>query len=140
MNELQISEYMFGDEKISIWFNGVMSYDELPSTLEKGIYIVNTDPSTKPGSHWVVLANMNYDYIYYFDSLAKPPVAGIQSFLNKQNVTYKYSIKRLQSSNSDVCGDYCILFSYFISRGYNMEYFLSLFSFDTNHNDRCIEL
>ena len=138
MNENEIAHYLMSDEYTSMFFRGVMAYDKLPATnCVKGLYIVNTDSSTGPGKHWVCL--FVEDLCEYFDSLGNPPLE-VKSFIQKQQKPYIYSNIKLQGSNSDVCGDYCILFSYFRCRGYSMKHFVEMFTNDVDKNDNEIKL
>ena len=46
------------DEQLAPYFVEVFAADELPSSPRRDIpqaYIVNTDPRTKPGTHWIAL-------------------------------------------------------------------------------------
>lgn len=143
MNEIEIEQYMLNDKYISKYFRGVYSSDLIPTNLDKkGIYIINTDPSTLPGKHWVVLSKLSsYTYtVDYFDSYGEKPINEVQTALNISNLCCRYSIKRLQGSHSDVCGDYCVFYAYFVSRGYTMAQFLELFTSNTTNNDMLIRL
>ena len=51
-----------------------------------------------------------------------------------------YNSKRLQSIGSDVCGDYCVLFTFFRSRNYDLKWFVELFSSNTDRNDSLVKL
>ena len=137
MNEQQITEYLMSDEYTMKYFRGVMAYDELPIiNPPNGLYIVNTDISSGPGKHWVCI--FLGDNCEYFDSLGNPP-SELLYFIKKQGKVYVYSDKKLQGM-SDVCGDYCILFSYFRCRGVSMKNFVEMFTNDTIYNDTLVEL
>ena len=140
MNENQITTYMLGDEYISKYFVQVVSYDELPNKSEIPVlYVVNTDTSEGFGKHWVCVF-IQEDMIEYFDSLGKEPKE-LYKFLRNQNIPFKYSLKQIQQNYSDVCGDYCILYSYFRSRGYGIEWFLDLFDNQRlTENDILVEI
>lgn len=140
MNELQINNYLTADSFTHQKFRGVLSYDELCCTNseESGLYIVNLDVSTGPGSHWVCLY-LEPGTSEYFDSLGNKP-SKLEQFLLDRGCDYIYNSKKLQAENSDVCGDYCILFSFFRCRGFNFEEFLTLFSDDLILNDEMVKL
>ena len=139
MNGKEISEYLKCDKFTKTYFRGVLPYDKLKnSTLIKpGLYIVNTDVSTGPGLHWVCIMLQNE--IEYFDSLGNEPKE-VKPFLQHQNKPYTYSTKRIQGYDSDVCGDYCILFAYFRCRGMMLNEFVNLFTDDVLKNDVLVEL
>ena len=137
MNEIEIARYLMCDAYTSKYFKGVMAYNELPKHIAlDGLYIVNTDLSTGPGKHWVsVFIN---DRCEYFNSLGYPPME-LKYFLENQQKTYVYSNKRIQG-NGDVCGDYCILYSYFRCRGISMQDFVNKFTENIELNDILVEL
>lgn len=69
------------------------------------------------------------DIVYYFDSLAidPPPAEGIRIFLGKFDQIIRNTIP-FQGLGSDLCGQYCITFCYYISLGYTFNQFISLLS------------
>lgn len=142
MNEVELKEYLLGNRYTSKHFLGTMAYDELASTkLEKGFYIVNTGHSSTPGIHWVVILKLD-DIIEFFDSLANLPgyySPEIENYLIKNGPEYKLSLKRIQGE-SDLCGNYCILYSYLRCRELNMQEILDLFTDDLVRNDILVNL
>ena len=120
-------------------FKGVFPCDELPyeENLPLNI-IINTDPSYKPGQHWVCVSIQENGNGFYFDSFGLPPLkTEIIDFLN-----YK-CIKRwgrnkvaLQNVLSKTCGHYCVLWIIFRCQGLTNETFISQFKDDTLENDR----
>ena len=139
MNELELESYMINDVEIRKYFKGILARDEICRTLQKGIYIINTDFSYNPGKHWIAIHHTG-SKIIYFDSLAKPVMKNVIDVINYQNIPCQFSTKVLQSDTSNVCGDYCIMFCYFSSRGYSLSYFLSLFSNNQLENDKLVNL
>ena len=139
MNELEIDHYLSHDVYTKKYFRGVMAYDELPYTqkAKSGLYIVNTDISTGPGIHWVSI--LVGDICEYFDPLGNPPDK-CKPFIENQEKVYIYSDKKIQAPESDVCGDYCVLFSYYRCREMSMKSFIAMFTEDKTLNDVMIEL
>lgn len=95
-------------------FVGVFAIDQLnlvPVRKEMG-FILNTDPSTKKGSHWVAVYIVNNDSIEYYDSFGEDPprrfMKGIKKLIDKlkPEVYMKFKINRVidQRSNSGNCG------------------------------------
>ena len=139
MNELQIVNYLNSDRYTSKHFVGVFARDEIiKQILKPGLYVVNTDISSGPGIHWVCIY-VNSNQVDYFDSLGLPP-DNFLNFLRRQKKKYLYSTKQLQSTQSDVCGDYCILYAYFKCRGYSLLDFVNLFTNYVDYNDLMVEL
>ena len=56
MNTEQIEQLCRSDQVMSPKFGGGFSRDNLPDLAEDAkFYVCNTDPSSEPGDHWVVL-------------------------------------------------------------------------------------
>ena len=69
MNTEQIEQLCRSDQVLSPKFGGVFSRDNLPDLAEDAkFYVCNTDPSSEPGGHWVVL-HAAAESGKYFDSL-----------------------------------------------------------------------
>ena len=117
-------------------FQGVFPSDKLPKNPPKGFYIVNLDPSTKPGSHWVAIHIISHKKAEYFDSYAYPPfVPNLVKFLERFSCTY--NPMQLQNFQSDLCGEYCCFYVLHKSTGKTLKSLLKLFSAKTDIND-CI--
>jgi hypothetical protein len=111
-------------------FLGVFPSDLLPhSVTQPGTLIVNTDPQTKRGSHWLAVNFQPKSYSsYYFDSYGLAPyIPSIQEFLKRTCVLSEYNKTQLQGLSSTVCGKYCCLFALYTDRGYTPKHFVSLF-------------
>ena len=107
MNTLQLKRALERDTFTKKIFGGVFAADELPKTFDTFPYgfVANTDPSTEPGTHWVAFYFPSRDKGEFFDSYGYPPEHyGFESY--KIETWNKY---KLQSSWSNVCGQYCIL-------------------------------
>jgi hypothetical protein len=126
-----IEDVLSGDPRTKRNFRGVFPSDRLPNRPKRGIYIVNFDPSHKPGIHWVAINVLNSKRAEYFDSYAFPPsVADIINFLKAFKVV-ENSV-RLQNYQSDLCGEYCCLYALFTSITRNsVSKFASLFHHPT---------
>ena len=69
MNTKQIWQALTCNTKTEPYFDGVFSIDMLQKIKNKPkLIICNTDPSTKPGKHWVLFFFHN-DTVDFFDSL-----------------------------------------------------------------------
>ena len=93
-------------------FLGVFASNEIPSiklTEKPKCMIVNLDPSSKPGSHWIAFCVYKKEgkrFLEFFDSYGtKPPLSPVNSWWKMIHNPY-----RLQSPNSIVCGQYCLYF------------------------------
>ena len=133
MNTLQLKRALERDTFTKKIFGGVFAADELPKTFDTFPYgfVANTDPSTEPGTHWVAFYFPSHDKGEFFDSYGYPPEHyGLESYDIETWNKYK-----LQSSWSNVCGQYCIFYLYHKSRGYSMSKIVNLFTDSTSIND-----
>ena len=93
-------------------FLGCFPLDGLPSfptTFPKSM-IINTQPSSHPGEHWVALV-LTETKCYYFDSFALPTVPpNIDMYLNPYYRGITYLDIRIQDITSNYCGAYCVCF------------------------------
>ncbi len=129
MDSLQITQLLKSDPHVKPLFQGVFPVDKLPHAVPKpSCMVVNTGPSTLPGSHWVAIYITETE-AYYFDSYGKAPKnENIRKFLKKNSNTWYFSGKRLQGDLTTTCGQYCVLFLMHSCRGVPMQEFLDHFS------------
>lgn len=137
MNTVQLTVDMMNNKKIKRNFKGVFPADKLPKRLKKpAMLIANTDPSSKPGSHWVAFHIPVKGPIEFFDSTGRGPESDhFKSFLRKNGKKLLCNKNRLQSLFSTTCGNYCGVFLYLRSNNISFKKFLSLFSNDYSKND-----
>jgi len=112
----------------------VICRDELPNYFKLPIgLIANTDPCSKPGQHWVGIFIDQKKNGYYFDSFGFPPIhEDFVNFLNKHSKKWNYNSKRIQSLDSDTCGQICLIF---LLQKFNKLRVNELFSNNTKMND-----
>jgi len=92
-------------------FGGTMPLDVyLHKQVTRDMCIVNTDPSTRPGTHWFVVDNTTQTAPYIFDSYGrKSPTYGHYAWVQRFGmVTNASSV--LQGPTTNVCGDYCLIY------------------------------
>ena len=105
-----------------------------------GAFTLNDQEQHKPGNHWVLVVMLPHEVIF-FDSFAKlPRHYVIDKHLHKMK--RKIIIKRmvLQGLLSNVCGELCMFFGYFLCCGYRLEDILKYFSEDFSSNERAVYL
>ena len=104
-------------------FTGVKMRDELP--LNPGFKecgILNLEPHTEEGSHWVAWLK-DGDQRYYFDSFGEPPPLELESYLktDEELKTDQPAIRRsaitVQHDASKECGSLCLYVLCRLSRG-----------------------
>ena len=86
---------------------GSFPADLRPKNLPTNTFcIINTDPSTQPGSHWILLANKN-GKLFYGDSMGE--------VLEKYGIKTKSNFGSLvqeKLQDSELCGLYAIYFAH----------------------------
>ena len=83
----QLRKALLLHPKTTIVYGGVYARNRIPTIPphKKIAFIVNTDPSHKPGEHWVGFY-LTKSTVYYFDPYGIPPV-GFQKILQSRNKT-----------------------------------------------------
>ncbi len=137
MNTLEIISRL----KFCKSFKGVYPVDLIPKYFNSGTIIINTDPSTKPGSHWVAVY-INNDTGEYFDSFGFPPInKEIISFLDNNSTNgWSYNSLHIQNLLSHTCGNYCVLYVMAKNKGYSITDFLNLFTMNTDLNEIILKI
>ena len=120
---------------------------QINSSRKPLIVIGNTDPSWLPGKHWIAFYFPLKLSPEFFDSYGHSPEfysVDFKSFLLTNNDTgyYKYNQWQIQSSNSNVCGLYCILYALRKYQNIPFEVFVKDFGSDNlqNNDEKCIYL
>jgi hypothetical protein len=111
----------------SKYYLGAYPCDRLPELNKFPCSIViNTGNSQTKGVHWVAVFCNDHENVNYFDSLAMKPNQLINNFLNKfKNIQFnKVAVQPLFSIS---CGSYAICYIFFLSMGYSLKKFLTLF-------------
>ena len=102
-------------------FVGVFAADTLPPiprSKRPCAYIVNTDPISLPGQHWVVIYfGKKRRPAEYYDSYGRAPLPCFRNFINN----YKMNKQIIQSSMTSTCGQHCIFYILKRCNGYSME-------------------
>lgn len=114
-------------------FKGVYAADEFSKIMKLNrkspayAFIINTDPSWKPGSHWVAFyIDGKSENVEFFDSFGyHPQISFLTSdyfttyysqYVKKKNIRTKFKFKtnkqRIQATDSDSCGLFCCMYVY----------------------------
>ena len=119
-------------------FRGVFAADQLPRQVKyPSLYVANTKGRRSKGEHWVCFYFGPNREAEYFDSLGRPPrLPWHRDFLKRNARRYITTPSRIQSLDSELCGQYCIMFAMHRARGVSLFSFLSRFSiYDYDLND-----
>lgn len=114
-------------------FLGVFAWDNIPTKIHvPSSCVFNTDPSNKPGKHWIAVIVLS-NRIEYFDATGRSPI--ITDIFRKMDKPVLYNNHRIQSPHSIACGYFCCDFVLRRSRGETFCEILSSFSRNTLFND-----
>jgi hypothetical protein len=114
-------------------FQGVFSADTLPNN--PCLLVCNTDPSMKPGEHWIAIYVNRNGCGEYFDSFGRPPNKHFAQYMNFYCERWTFNKRCLQSRISAFCGYYCCLYVVLKCRGLDLTKIVAMFSNDTGYND-----
>ena len=121
----------------------VLACDELPLTTIRRLpaaLIVNTDPSTQQGRHWLAIYVTSDRVGYFFDSFGNTPMyrefpENIFCFLSKNCKRIIYSGSQVQHIQSTTCGEHCIFFLCNIQKGLSFQKVLNMYTDNLKCND-----
>lgn len=105
-------------------FLGVFPRDKLPQVKKlPACFILNTQPSSEPGEHWLAFYIDDKNVCDFFDSYGNSPSRfGLDNYLDKFKSSY-WSKAKIQGMSSN-CGLYCILFLLYKSQNRMREFYL----------------
>ena len=133
MNTGQIERILKNDPL----FQGVYSSDTLPNIPR--LLVCNTDPSTKPGLHWIAIHVDANGRGEYFDSFGRRPDEHFELYMNNNCSVWTYNKRQLQSIISSFCGFYCCVYCKLRCRGHDMTKIVGIFTKDTGFNDVLVQ-
>jgi hypothetical protein len=136
MNTEDIELILNADSTCQQVFQGVFSSNMLPPNPR--LLVCNTDPSTKPGRHWIAIHVDDDGIGEYFDSFGNPPNKHFEDYMNEHCCKWIFNQRQLQSIISSFCGFYCCTFCLLRSRGLDMNGIVSMFTNDTGFNDSIV--
>jgi hypothetical protein len=113
MNTLEIDETLLKNSVTRYTYIGCFAADQIPNISHKFPFcmVLNVDPHTLKGSHWISIYCESSNYIEYYDSLGiwPSPSPHIENYLSNYS-HIKYSKYPLQSPYSRTCGRHVIFF------------------------------
>lgn len=124
MDTITICQYACSDPQIRRTFGGVFASDSLPQRIGKfNTFIINLDPHTLPGSHWIAIKFNSLDKsVIVFDSYGLPPInKNILSFLKRNARIIHYNSQCFQEKFTNTCAHFCLYFLYKSVRFQNLD-------------------
>ena len=147
---LEINKIMYNHPITRKYYRGTWALDKVPmkqafKRKARSCFIVNSCPSTHPGSHWTSVwidenKNSKKRKVEHFCSYGLPPPLKLHRLLSRGSTDYKRNRKHLQKQNSILCGYYCMIYLMFKCRGLGMKAFLKCFTDYPEINDRILKL
>src|SRR5436190_24340797 len=124
------TEQLFNKLKFIKSFLGVFPKDCLPKPNTYPVsLIMNTDPQSKPGEHWVAIYFDSEKHALYFDSYGFPPLnIEFKNYLNENSIQWTYNRQMIQGYNTYTCGEFCVLFVLLKTLGFEIDVIIHLFS------------
>ena len=124
MNTKQLWNALSLNPLTNNYFDGIYLSDTLNEIREKpNLIICNTDPSNKPGEHWVLFF-FNENSVDFFDSLGRDIKyygSIFFDFIANFAYDYKQCLTRTQPIDSDLCGQYCLYYTFAKCNGLSMD-------------------
>ena len=126
MDTKQLLRCVDQDKILKKYCLGIFAADTVPTTVNlPACYIANTDPISKPGTHWIaVFLDGKKEF---FDSYGRPPPAKCA-----------YNTVRIQGPLSSTCGQYCLYYLCHKVRGRPMKEIVNDYSSVYVLNDLCV--
>ena len=145
MDSNQLNRVMKSDRMGSIFFRGVFPADrfrdQTVAKLPSG-YIINTDPSDEPGSHWVAVyvnGTASNPIGEFFCSYGESPETyNFKNWIESNSMRWTYNEKRYQADSSSVCGHYCLFYLLHRFRNIPLRTIQDMFTNDYVLNDTMV--
>ena len=119
-------------------FGGVLNKSSL-SELGQKAYVFNLDSVKGPGTHWVMMSNIDPNYVFYGDSFGQPAPQHLTTLMKKTNKRIIINEKQIQDIDSTSCGWFCIMFIRQLIKGYKPKMIIDWFTDDTKLNEKKLE-
>lgn len=120
MNTDQINTILRANRRTSQLFKECLPSDQLPPIHTYALpaaFVVNLDPITKRGSHWIAVYLPSNKEAVFFDSLGLNPTPNISNYISQFPKTF-VNKQSYQSPLANTCGPHTICFIYYMSLGY----------------------
>ena len=111
-------------------FIGVFARDKLPEVKNYPTsFILNTQPTYKPGEHWLAVYFNKDRLCEFFDSFVFPPsIYGLDKYLKSKSSDFVSNTQQIQDNDSASCGYYTIFFILLKNRNFSLDEIISFFS------------
>ena len=103
--------------------------------------IVNTQPSSEPGEHWLAFFITKQKRCYLFDSFGRSPRVfphGINTFIGENSLDVTYSNQQVQSNYSFTCSHHCVFFLCHVQKGLSYARVMNMYGDNLICNDSMV--
>lgn len=137
MDSRQLDRALLGNPITRQYHRGVFPADKI-SKLDPlpGCCIINTDVSSKDGSHWIAAFQEQADHVETFDSFGKSFSFYKINYFDLYRVVKQ--THQLQADTSTVCGQYCLFFLLRRCSGEKYKDIVHLFTENQHSNDEMV--
>jgi hypothetical protein len=140
MDTRNIEQILTKDSFTRHVFQGVYPVDCLPERIDSypTAIICNTDPSDRPGAHWVAMYFDDAMCGEFFDSFGFHPSyhhENFTRFMNKHSIRWTYNMNQLQSVLATTCGQFCVFYLLHRCRRVDLSKIVHMFTNDKHLND-----
>ena len=137
MNTKEILSILKSDQAVGQILLGVFPLDKIPIIKNKpSALVINMDPSYMNGSHWIAMFFDKNDSCDYFDSYGKKPSKVLEKYMFRFSSKIRTSLKQIQNNFTSTCGQLCIYFLIWRSRGVPLKTIMS--SLDQGFTDEYV--
>ena len=126
MNSRQLRWILSGDKfkKLSFRVYAINEMKSIKSVSYPPSFVINLNPSYKPGSHWVAVYFDKNGVGEYFDSFACYPPQEVVHFLCSHAKGWQYNHMQVQELYTTMCGQFFVFYLYEKSQGPTLEVIL----------------
>ena len=97
-------------------FRNYLMQNGLDDSVNYSMILNLQDYGEGNGTHWVALfCPKGADYNLYFDSFGQPPPSNIEDISEDMGRKLYYQTNQIQKLQSGGCGQYCVLFLYYMN-------------------------
>lgn len=122
MNTTQLKCAIREDACLNKLVKGVYSSDVIPSgnELYPYAYVINTDPQSQPGEHWLVCVCENDQTREFYDSFGRSP-SYFNENISKKFKGFDFNDIQIQKEYNDTCGFHVLYFLIMKCRGKSLK-------------------
>lgn len=127
------------DYMMQKYVTGVYASNELPQIKHfPNGFIVNTEPNSRSGKHWIAMFFTHERKGLYFDSSGNPPTKQFRDFMHKHSAQVIYNNEQVQADTTNTCGLFSLYFLAHASRGKLMYEIMNNFEKNLLFNEQMV--